>query len=53
MNDVRWLYEQAVSLKVDGVLVHNLGTARLAKEYGLKPIADYSLNILNSTDCAF
>jgi putative protease len=53
MNDVRWLYEQAVSLKVDGVLVHNLGTARLAKEYGLKPIADYSLNILNSTALRF
>lgn len=53
MNDVRWLYEQAVSLEVDGVLVHNLGTMRLAKEYGLKPVADYSLNILNSTALHF
>lgn len=53
MNDVRWLYEQALLLEVEDVLVHNLGTLRLAKEYGLKPVADYSLNILNSAALKF
>lgn len=53
MHDVRWLYEQAVLLEAGGVLVHNLGTVRLAKEYGLKPVADYSLNILNSAALHF
>ncbi|MCF6148695.1 MAG: U32 family peptidase [Candidatus Kuenenia sp.] len=53
MNDVQWLYEQAVLLEVDDVLIHNLGTLRIAKEYGLQPFADYSLNILNSAAMKF
>jgi len=53
MNDIRWLFEQAVLLEADYVLIHNLGTLRAAKEFGLKPIADYSLNILNPVSLEF
>ena len=48
MADVRWLFEQASTLKADYVLVHNLGALRLAKEFGLTALADYSLNVLNT-----
>ena len=47
MADAAWLFEQAASLGVDYVLVHNLGTMRLAKEFGLKILGDYSLNVIN------
>ena len=47
MADMAWLFEQAASLDFDYVLVHNLGTIRLAREFGLKFLGDYSLNILN------
>lgn len=47
MSDVLWLFEQAASLGVDFVLVHNLGVMRLAMEFGLKVLGEYSLNILN------
>ncbi|MCF6158296.1 MAG: U32 family peptidase [wastewater metagenome] len=47
MADVMWLFEQAAFLNFDFVLVHNLGTMRLAKEFGLKVLGDYSLNALN------
>ncbi|MEP9410788.1 MAG: U32 family peptidase [Candidatus Brocadia sp.] len=47
MADMAWLFEQAVSSGVDYVLVHNLGAIRLAREFGLKILADYSLNVLN------
>ncbi|MBI5309109.1 MAG: U32 family peptidase [Planctomycetes bacterium] len=48
MADVKWLFEQASMLKVDYVLVHNLGALRLAKGFGLTALADYSLNVLNT-----
>ncbi|MCC6326041.1 MAG: U32 family peptidase [Candidatus Brocadia sp.] len=45
--DMTWLFEQAASLPVDYVLVHNLGAMRLAREFELKILADYSFNALN------
>ncbi len=48
MADVIWLFEQAALLDFDFMLVHNLGTMRLAKEFGLKVLGDYSLNTLNA-----
>jgi putative protease len=48
MADVAWLFEQAALSGFDYVLVHNLGALRLAKEFGLKILADYSFNVLNS-----
>lgn len=48
MSELTWLFEQAALLGVDFALVHNLGAMRLAKEFGLKVLADYSLNILNA-----
>ncbi|OHC04533.1 MAG: hypothetical protein A2Z57_09440, partial [Planctomycetes bacterium RIFCSPHIGHO2_12_39_6] len=47
MADIAWLFEQAASLEIDYVLVHNLGAMRLAREFGLKFLGDYSLNVLN------
>jgi putative protease len=48
MADMAWLCEQAASADIDYLLVHNLGTIRLAKEFGLKILADYSFNVLNT-----
>ncbi len=48
MADVKWLFDQAALLKADYVLVHNLGALRLAKEFGLTALADYSLNVINT-----
>src|SRR3990167_3832174 len=45
MADIAWLFEQAASLEIDYVLVHNLGAMRLAREFGLKFLGDYSLNV--------
>ena len=47
MADIAWLFEHAASLEIDYVLVHNLGAMRLAREFGLKFLGDYSLNVLN------
>ena len=47
MADIAWLFEQAASLEIDYVLVHNLGAMRMAREFGLKFLGDYSLNVLN------
>lgn len=47
MTDMAWLFEQAVSSGIDYVLVHNLGAIRLAREFGLKILGDYSLNVIN------
>lgn len=47
MADIAWLFEQVASLEIDYVLVHNLGAMRLAREFGLKFLGDYSLNVLN------
>lgn len=47
MADMAWLFEQAAYLGVDYVLIHNLGAIRLAMEFGLNILADYSLNVLN------
>lgn len=47
MADMAWLFEHAVSSDIDYVLVHNLGAIRLAREFGLKILGDYSLNVLN------
>ncbi|NUO09277.1 MAG: U32 family peptidase [Candidatus Brocadia sp.] len=47
MADMAWLFEQAASLGVDYVLVHNLGAMRLAKEFGLNILGDHSFNVLN------
>ena len=46
--DMSWLFEQAAQFGVDYVLIHNLGGMRLAREFGLKFLGDYSLNILNT-----
>ncbi|QQR65828.1 MAG: U32 family peptidase [Candidatus Brocadia sp.] len=48
MADMAWLFEQSASLGVDYVLVHNLGTMRLAKEFGLNILGDLSFNVLNA-----
>lgn len=48
MAGVLWLFEQAVFSDVDFVLVHSLGTMRLAREFGLKVLGDYSFNVLNT-----
>ncbi|MFN3532227.1 MAG: peptidase U32 family protein, partial [Candidatus Brocadia sp.] len=47
MTDVAWLFEQAALLNFDYVMVHNLGAIRMAREFGLNILVDYSLNILN------
>ncbi|BBO18961.1 conserved hypothetical protein [Candidatus Brocadia pituitae] len=47
MADMAWLFEQAAASDIDYVLVHNLGAIRLAREFGLNVLGDYSLNILN------
>lgn len=47
MADIAWLFDQAASLHVDYVLVHNLGAIHLARKFGLNILADYSLNVLN------
>lgn len=47
MADMAWLFEQAAASDIDYVLVHNLGAIRLAREFGLNILGDYSLNILN------
>lgn len=47
MADMAWLFEQAASSGIDYVLVHNLGAIRLAREFELKILGDYSLNVLN------
>ncbi|TVL98602.1 MAG: peptidase U32 [Candidatus Brocadia sp. WS118] len=47
MADMAWLFEQAASSDIDYVLVHNLGAIRLAREFGLNILVDYSLNVLN------
>lgn len=48
MNDAAWLFEQAALFGVDYVLTHNLGAMRRAMEFGLKPLADYSFNSMNT-----
>lgn len=48
MDDMEWLFEQAALLGIDYILVHNLGTMRLAMKFDLKVLADYSLNTLNT-----
>lgn len=48
MADMAWLFEQAASSDIDYVLVHNLGAIRLAREFGLNILGDYSLNVLNA-----
>lgn len=47
MADLAWLYELALSSDIDYVLVHNLGAMRLAREFGLNILGDYSFNVLN------
>ena len=41
--DTMWLCEQAASFGFDHALVHNIGALRLAKQFGLNCLADYSL----------
>ncbi|WKZ16130.1 MAG: U32 family peptidase [Candidatus Jettenia caeni] len=47
MDNMEWLFEQASLSGIDYILVHNLGTMRLAMKFNVKVLADYSLNILN------
>ncbi|MFO0792593.1 MAG: U32 family peptidase [Candidatus Brocadiaceae bacterium] len=47
MVDTMWLCEQAASFGFDYVLVHDIGALRLARQFGLNCLADYSLNSLN------
>ena len=47
MADTMWLCEQAASFGFDYALVHNIGALRLARQFGLNCLADYSLNSLN------
>ena len=47
MMEVEWLLEKAGTIGIDAVLVQNLGTMRLAREWGIPAIADYSFNIVN------
>jgi U32 family peptidase len=50
----RWLLERVSGLGVDHVLVHHLGTLRLARQTcpTASVIADYGLNVLNSAAAA-
>ena len=48
LMEVEWLLENARALGIDAVLVHNLGAMRLAREWGIPIIADYSFNVTNS-----
>lgn len=48
IHDVKMLLEKVKEFKIDSVLVHNLGTLRLARELGFKIIADFSFNVLNT-----
>lgn len=48
LGEVEWLLEMVATLGFDAVLVHNLGTLRLARQIGLPAISDYSFNILNT-----
>lgn len=47
LMEVDWLLEKAWTIGLDAVLVQNLGTLRLAREWGIPVIADYSFNITN------
>ncbi|MGR3176547.1 MAG: peptidase U32 family protein [Candidatus Anammoxibacter sp.] len=48
IGDVKCLLEKVRNFGVDSLLVHNLGTLRLAREFGFNIIADFSFNILNT-----
>ncbi|MGR3319155.1 MAG: peptidase U32 family protein, partial [Candidatus Anammoxibacter sp.] len=48
IGDVRCLLEKVKDFGVDYLLVHNLGTLRLAREFGFNIITDFSFNILNT-----
>jgi len=47
LMEVGWLLERARAIGLDAVLVQNLGTLRLAREWEIPAVADYSFNIAN------
>ncbi|MDR4509788.1 MAG: U32 family peptidase [Candidatus Brocadiaceae bacterium] len=47
MDEMAWVLEQAASLHIDYMLVHNIGAMRMARGSGVKILSDYSLNVLN------
>jgi putative protease len=47
LMEVEWLLEKAGEIGIDAVLVQNLGTLRLARQWEVPVIADYSFNIAN------
>ena len=48
IGDVKCLLEKIKEFGVDSLLVHNLGTLRLVREFGFNIIADFSFNVLNT-----
>lgn len=46
--DVKRLLKNIKEFEIDSVVVHNLGTLRLAREFGYKIFTDFSFNVLNT-----
>jgi len=48
IGDIKCLLEKVKNFGIDSLLVHNLGTLRLVREFGFNIIGDFSFNILNT-----